>query len=112
MPKVHPFIPLAKALRKHQTDAEKLLWMMLRNRQLNHAKFKRQYAIGNYIVDFICIEKKLVIEIDGGQHIEQQPYDEVRTTHLNKQGFHVLRFWNNEVLLMVEAVLEQIRKHL
>lgn len=102
----------AKDLRKSQTDTEKLLWRRLRNRQVGGAKFRRQYVIGNYIVDFVCLERNLVVEIDGGQHGEQASYDEKRTSYLKQQGFNVIRFWNNEVLIETDAVLEVIRKAL
>lgn len=89
----------AKSLRRSQTDAEKLLWQKLRNRQVCNAKFRRQYVIGKYIVDFICIEHDLILEVDGGHHAEQQQYDDCRTDFLNQQGFQVIRFWNNDVLI-------------
>ncbi len=76
------------------------------------AKFRRQYVIGNYIVDFVCLKRNLVIEIDGGQHIEQASYDEKRTFYIEQQGFIVMRFWNNEVITETEAVLEVIRNTL
>ncbi len=98
----------AKALRKSSTDAEKLLWRSLRNRQLAGWKFRRQHPIGNYIVDFGCLERKLVIEVDGGQHAEKLYQDAKRSDDLKKKGFEVLRFWNNEVLQESEAVLNVI----
>jgi very-short-patch-repair endonuclease len=99
---------LAKNLRKRPTDAERLLWRHLRNRELGGWKFKRQYPVGPYIVDFICLEKNLVIEVDGGQHAENEEMDNQRSAYLNKMGYHVLRFWNNQVLLETEAVLDSI----
>lgn len=100
----------ARDLRKNQTDAEKLLWHNLRNRQLENIKFKRQYSIGPYIVDFISLEKRLIIELDGGQHNEDENIikDQARTEFLEKEGFKVLRFWNNDVLVNTENVLEEI----
>jgi very-short-patch-repair endonuclease len=86
------------------TDAERLLWRHLRRYQMNGHKFRRQQPIGIYIVDFVCLDQKLVIELDGGQHAEQVDYDETRTAWLESQGFRVLRFWNNQVLAEVEAV--------
>ena len=74
-------------------------------------KFRRQYPLGSYIVDFICIEKKLIIEIDGGQHNERVGHDMNRTKYFNKLGYIVLRFWNNEVFNQFELVLEEIRRH-
>jgi very-short-patch-repair endonuclease len=99
---------LQRALRKNLTDAEKALWYALRGRQLSGHKFRRQHPFGDYILDFVCLKNKLVIEIDGGQHGEQAAYDEVRTQQLEAAGFHVLRFWNNEVLQDIETVKEQI----
>jgi very-short-patch-repair endonuclease len=98
----------ARALRQRLTDAEKLLWRHLRNRGLGGWKFRRQYPVGSFIVDFICVEKNLVIEVDGGQHAENEALDLQRSAHLNKMGYRVLRFWNNEVLQETEAVLEAI----
>ena len=72
-------------------------------------KFKRQKSVGPYIADFICIEERLIVEVDGGQHAEAKAYDDVRDKYLNEQGFTVLRFWNNEVLSDTESVLEKIR---
>jgi D-cysteine desulfhydrase family pyridoxal phosphate-dependent enzyme len=100
---------LARALRKHQTDAEKLLWNRLRNRQVENCKFRRQQAVGPYITDFLCLEPKLVIELDGGQHSTQMEQDEQRTRYLQSFGYRVLRFWNHEVLRETDAVLEAIR---
>ena len=102
----------ARVLRKKATDAELKLWQLLRNRKFHGFKFRRQYFIGRYIVDFICIEKKLIIEVDGGQHMEHQRHDATRTAYLNGQGFHVLRFWNNEVLSNLEGVLERMGEYL
>ena len=98
----------ARALRKNQTDTERWLWQKLRNRQLLNLKFRRQVPIGNYIVDFVCLELKLIIELDGSQHIEQADYDARRTAYLEQLGFRVIRFWNNEVLNNGEGVLERI----
>jgi very-short-patch-repair endonuclease len=100
---------LARALRKHQTDAEKLLWNRLRNRQLENCKFRRQQAVGPYITDFLCLEPKLVIELDGGQHSTQMEQDEQRPRYLQSLGYRVLRFWNHEVLRETDTVLEAIR---
>ncbi|MEO5574516.1 MAG: endonuclease domain-containing protein [Gammaproteobacteria bacterium] len=94
----------ARTLRSNPTDAEKLLWKHLRLRQLHGYKFRRQFPLGSYIVDFVCLEARLVIEVDGGQHIEQSMQDERRTEWLRQQGFTVLRFWNNQVLQETEAV--------
>jgi very-short-patch-repair endonuclease len=97
-----------KALRTYQTDAESLLWYHLRSRRFQKWKFRRQHALHGYIVDFICLERKLVIELDGGQHADQEAYDNHRTLVLEKDGFKVIRFWNNDVLTNLEGVLETI----
>ena len=97
-----------KALRKNQTDAETLLWRRLRNRQLGGLKFRRQHSFPPYIVDFVCIEKLFVVELDGGQHAFSVEADERRTKCLELKGFRVIRFWNNEILGNTEAVLERI----
>ncbi len=98
----------ARVLRKNQTDAESRLWRQLRNRHLAGYKFRRQYPIGSYIADFVCLERHLIIEIDGGQHSELREHDEQRTQFLEKSGFRVLRFWNNDVLKNTDAVLNAI----
>jgi very-short-patch-repair endonuclease len=90
------------------TDAERLLWRHLRNRELGGWKFRRQYPVGPFIVDFICVEKNVVIEVDGGQHAENEAMDLQRSAYLHKMGYRVLRFWNNEVLQEIEAVLTAI----
>ena len=95
---------IARKLRSNLTDAEKLLWKHLRLRQLHGYKFRRQFPLGSYVVDFICLEARLVIEVDGGQHVERSVQDERRTEWLRQQGFTVLRFWNNQVLQETEAV--------
>jgi len=97
-----------RELRKNMTDAEKKLWSLLRNRQFEGLKFRRQHAIGKYIVDFICFEKKIVIEVDGSQHLENRIYDANRTEWLQKQDFKVIRFWNNDVLNEIEVVLDKL----
>jgi len=99
----------ARRLRKNQTDAEHRLWNLLRNRALAGHKFRRQYAIGPYTCDFVCIERLLVVEVDGGQHALQVEKDDSRTAYLRSQGFTVIRFWNHEVLAKTESVLEKIR---
>ncbi|AMM83732.1 endonuclease domain-containing protein [Martelella sp. AD-3] len=97
----------ARSLRRNETDAEKVLWREIRNRNLNGFKFVRQYPIGRYITDFACREKGLVIELDGAQHAENE-YDIERTRYLNAQGFSVIRFWNDEILKERQDVLETI----
>jgi adenine-specific DNA-methyltransferase len=98
----------AREMRSKMTDAEALLWMLLRNRRIAGAKFRRQHPVGRYILDFYCDEKKLGIELDGGQHGEAVKYDEKRGEWLRLQGIRILRFWNNQMLAETEAVLEAI----
>ena len=98
----------ARALRKNLTDAEQRLWRMLKGHQVAGVKFRRQQPIGSFIVDFVCFERRLVIEVDGGQHAEHVPYDEKRTSWLESQGYCVLRFWDNEVLANTDAVAQTI----
>lgn len=104
----------ARQLRKNQTDAEKLLWLHLRNRQFLDIKFCRQKPINGYIVDFVSPDKKLIIELDGGQHNDEQvkESDEYRTEVLLQGGYTILRFWNSEVLRDLEGVLERIQHFL
>jgi very-short-patch-repair endonuclease len=99
---------LARALRRHSTDAERLLWSRLRGRRFAGIKFKRQVPIANYIVDFVALDLKLVIEVDGGQHDARAPLDAERTRILEEWGYHVVRFWNNDVLGNMDGVLEAI----
>ena len=105
---------LARNLRKKQTPQEEKLWNILRNRQILDFKFKRQYPIGNFIVDFVCREIKLVIEIDGGQHNTQKGilYDKERSEYLQSVGYKVLRFWNNEIDDNIEGVYQKIFEYL
>jgi very-short-patch-repair endonuclease len=98
----------ARQLRSEMTVAESHLWQQLRSRQIHGLKFRRQHPVGKYILDFACIEAKLAIEVDGGQHNEMQIYDDQRTAWLEAQGWKVLRFWNNEVLQNNEGVLEKV----
>ena len=105
---------IARNLRKNSTKEELKLWSIVRNRQLNNFKFKRQVPIGNYIVDFLCEEKKLIIELDGGQHnqIKDIQKDEERTDFLNQKGYVVIRFWNNEINENISGVIEKILEYL
>jgi len=98
----------ARELRRQMTDAEALLWHHLRNRQLSGSKFRRQHPIGQYYADFACPEKKLVIEVDGGQHATNEDADKRRSESLAASGYRVLRFWNHDVLTDVETILEKI----
>jgi very-short-patch-repair endonuclease len=99
---------LAGGAREEMTPAERKLWSHLRNDQLG-VTFRRQHAIGNFIPDFVCVQKKLIIELDGSQHLEQKEYDAVRTEHLEKQGYKVIRFWNNDVMKNIEGVILAIK---
>jgi very-short-patch-repair endonuclease len=103
---------LARTLRKESTDAERWLWRRLRNRELLGWKFRRQHPIGRYIVDFVCIEKRIIIELDGSQHAENQMADSSRSEYFKEKGYQVLRFWNNDVLKKGEAVLNAILSYL
>ena len=97
-----------RQLRTNSTNAEKVLWRLLRDRQFEGYKFRRQSPIGQYIVDFVCFGKRLIIELDGGQHSERTGYDNDRTGWLESRGFRVLRFWNSEVLRQMEAATQVI----
>ncbi|HJU07022.1 MAG TPA: DUF559 domain-containing protein [Rhodanobacteraceae bacterium] len=103
-------VALARALRRRMTDAERVLWRQLRGRHFEHWKFRRQHQVSNYIVDFICLAAGLIIELDGGQHLQNVTADAERTRELNQLGFRVIRFWNDDVLIRTGAVLEQILK--
>ena len=103
---------LARHLRRNQTDVEQKLWHHLRNRQMLGLKFRRQYAVQTYIVDFVCIDARLIIELDGGQHADRQVYDAERTRVLEACGFHVVRFWNRDVIETLDGVLVAIQAHL
>jgi len=105
---------LAISLRKRSTDAEQLLWSRLRAGRLEGMKFRRQHPIGSYIADFVCLERKLIIELDGSQHAlpEELLKDRQRSEWLKKEGYSVLRFWDNEVMTNTEGVLEAIRDYI
>ena len=104
-------IRIARRLRVDQTDAEKVLWSRIRSRRLDGYKFVRQEPILGYICDFVCREKRIIIEVDGGQHNESAA-DPIRDERLREKGYKVLRFWNNEVLGNVEGVLTSIQAEL
>jgi len=99
---------LQRRLRKNQTDAEKLLWNCLRRKQIGHFKFRRQHPFANYVLDFVCLEAMIVVEVDGGQHSEMREADAARTKFLTEAGFKVLRFWNHDVLRDIDTVSESI----
>ena len=98
----------ARTLRQEMTDAENRLWYFLRNRRFSGYKFVRQLVIGVYIIDFACRDKKLIIELDGSQHLDAVVYDQKRTNYLIANGYHVIRFWNNDIFHNVSSVLETI----
>ena len=98
----------ARGLRRNQTEAEKRLWNLLRNRSVEKLKFARQHSIGPFVVDFACRERMLVVEVDGSQHADDVEYDQRRTEFLNARGYSVLRFWNTEVLQELGGVQELI----
>jgi very-short-patch-repair endonuclease len=98
----------ARGLRRRQTDAERRIWARLRDRRLLGAKFARQVPIGSYIVDFCCRERKLIVELDGGQHAVQADHDAARTAFLQALGYRVLRFWDNDALGNTDGVLQRI----
>lgn len=99
-----------RELRRNQTDAERAFWSKVRNKQFFGMKFFRQYSFGPYILDFYCPEKKLAVELDGGQHnlLEGREYDAERTAYLNGHGIVVVRFWNHEVLQEINGVLSRL----
>ncbi len=97
----------ARKLRKEPTPAERKLWALIRNDQLG-VNFRRQHAIGNYIPDFVCIKKKLIIELDGSQHLEQKEYDDERTKYFESVGYHVIRFWNNQIMNDINGGIKAI----
>lgn len=103
-------LEFARKLRQEQTDAEKWMWYVLRNRRLGGFKFRRQYPVGPYVLDFLCFDKKLAVELDGGQHNmpDQRARDEARSRFIAEQGIRVLRFWNHDVLQDTEVVLQVI----
>ncbi len=99
----------ARALRRNPTEAERVLWRHLRLRQMDGHKFRRQQPLGRFIVDFVCLENRLIVELDGGKHAERAAADAARTEWLEAQGFRLLRFWNHDVLKNTEAVKDAIR---
>ncbi len=106
MTKIH--LIKKRSLRANMTVAERMLWNKIRKRQLGGTRFRRQHGIGPFIVDFACIEQNLAIEVDGGQHDERSRQDVDRSHFLKKQGWRVIRFWNHDVLLNIEAVIDVI----
>lgn len=98
----------SRQMRREATDAERRFWTLVRNRRLAGYKFRRQVWIGSFIADFACERPKLIVEIDGGQHAEQQAYDDARTLWLEARGYRVVRFWSNDVLVQSEAVMQKL----
>jgi very-short-patch-repair endonuclease len=103
-----------RKLRRNQTDAEKMLWRQVRGKQLKGMKFFRQYSVGPYILDFYCPVLKLAVELDGGQHNDEENKirDNARSAYLQQQGINVIRFWNHEVMQQLEAVLTKIAEQI
>jgi len=99
----------AATLRKNMTDAERKLWSILRGRQFHGFKFRRQQPIGSYIADFVCMEIKLIVEVDGGQHAAEKHHDIERTKFLSSIGYQVLRFWNKDVMDNIEGVAQELK---
>jgi len=95
-------------MRKNPTDAERRMWRSLRDRQLGGYKFRRQMPIGPYIADFACVQARVVVEVDGSQHLESVEYDQERHAYLQAQGYKVVRFWNHDVLKHTNVVLEKM----
>lgn len=100
----------ARRLRKEMTGVERKLWQYLRRNNLNNVRFRKQVPIGNYIVDFLSYDPRLIIELDGGQHMDHQIYDKKRDEWLNQQGFYVLRFWNHQLIDDFDSVLMVIQE--
>ena len=109
---VRRIVAAARKLRRTSTDVERKLWHRIRDKQIDNFRFRRQRPIGKYIVDFICLDAKLVIELDGGQHTTDVAYDERRTAFLRSLGYRVLRIWNSEVIENLDGVLERLRSEL
>jgi len=103
---------LARQLRQQATDAERMLWEHLRAHRMAGYKFRRQVVIEPYIADFVCMEARLIVEADGGQHLEQMEDDLKRSAYLESLGYKVIRFWNHEILSDTHTVLEQIHSYL
>jgi len=102
----------AKQLHRNLTPAEEILWSHIRGHRMQGVHFRNQHAIGNYVVDFCAPRKKLIIELDGSQHMDQEQYDQERTAFLESKGYRVLRFWNHQVMNDLESVLHAINQAL
>ncbi|PIZ42243.1 DNA (cytosine-5-)-methyltransferase [candidate division WWE3 bacterium CG_4_10_14_0_2_um_filter_42_8] len=105
---------LAKSLRKNQTDSESYLWKYLRNRQFKGLKFRRQFPIGCYILDFFCVEKRIAIELDGGQHSKNEALrkDKAREEFLQRCNIKIIRFWDNDILKNIGGVLQKLEEEI
>ena len=101
-------VKVARRLRRDQTDAEKLMWRYLRDRKCDGYKFRRQVPMGSYVVDFLCIDARLIVEIDGGQHAEAVEKDAERMKYLESLGYLVIRFWNDEVISNIAGVFDSL----
>jgi very-short-patch-repair endonuclease len=112
MPRSVAMLDLARGLRRNMTDAERRLWRVLREQRGEGTPFRRQHPIGPYIVDFVCLRARLVVEVDGGQHDAQAEADAERTRWLTGRGYRVVRFWNDDVLRRPSVVAEEIRREL
>ena len=112
LPDVRRIVARARKLRRNSTDVERKLWHRIRDKQIDEFRFRRQRPIGKYIVDFVCLDAKLIVELDGGQHAGDAAYDQRRTAFLESLGYAVLRFWNNEVIENMDGVLQRLHETL
>lgn len=103
---------IARRLRRDMTDAERKLWSRLRNRQVRGLKFRRQMPLEGFIADFACVEARLVVEVDGGQHADAMEADQLRSDAIEGAGYLVIRFWNAEVLKNIDGVIDEIERAL
>ena len=110
--RVRSIVATARKLRRSSTDVERKLWHRIRDKQVEGFRFRRQRPIEKYIVDFICLDARLIVELNGGQHAENVAHDKKRTAFLESLGYRVLRFWNSEVIENIEGVLERLREAL
>ena len=109
---VRRIVAAARKLRRSTTDVERKLWHRIRDKQIEGFRFRRQRPVGRFIVDFICLDARLIVELDGGQHAENVAHDKKRSAFLESLGYRVLRFWNNEVIENMDGVLERLREAL
>ncbi len=99
-------------MRREPTQCEKKFWWLVRNRRLGAHKFKRQVPIGSYIADFVCVERKIIVELDGGQHADHVAYDQARDAFLRSKGFRVIRIWDSEFLENIDGVMDMVLREL